>query len=85
MSARGRASDRPLMELSPASDSRRGPTGQLWGWSCVDAHAHAIDPSGEHPVLVHLARCGHQVLRWTILQEVPGGRRCPSCVHGTVR
>ena len=47
----------------------------------MDAHTHAIDPSGEHPALGYLAWCGHRVLRWTILHEGPEGRRCPSCAR----
>jgi hypothetical protein len=55
------------------------------GVSRVDARAHAVDPGGEHPALVYLARCGHRLLRRTTLYEVSPARRCPSCVDGTGR
>lgn len=56
---------------------------QLWGWSQVDGCAHAIDPNAEHPVLVYVARCGHRLLRRSVLCELPGGPRCPVCIEGT--
>lgn len=65
---------------SPVGES--GPVLLLWGWSRVDGRAHAIDPGGEHPALVYLARCGHRLLRRSVLCEVPPGRRCPVCSEG---
>jgi hypothetical protein len=85
MSARGLAVDRPPVELLPTWESRHGPTGQLWGLSRVNGREHEVDPGGEHPALVYLARCGHRLLRRTILREVPPGRRCPACVGGAGR
>ncbi|MBV9164435.1 MAG: hypothetical protein JO309_11660 [Pseudonocardiales bacterium] len=74
---RGRSAKPPALES--------GPVPLLWGWSRVDGRAHAVDPGGEHPALVYLARCGHRLLRRTILREVPSGRRCPACVGGADR
>jgi hypothetical protein len=85
MSTRGLAADPSPVELFPTSESRHGPTGQLWGWSRVDGREHAVDPGGEHPALVYLAQCGHRLLRRTILREVSPGRRCPVCIEGTGR
>jgi len=48
---------KPRVTHPPASDSRRGPTQQLWGLSRVDEREHAVNPGGEHPALVYLARC----------------------------
>lgn len=47
---RGRLAKSPVGEF--------GPVLVLWGWSRVDGRAHAIDPGGEHPVLVYFAQCG---------------------------
>jgi hypothetical protein len=51
----------------------------------VDRREHALDPDADHPALVYFARCGHRLLRRTILREVPLGRRCPACVGGAGR
>ena len=74
---RGRSAKPPVWES--------GPVLLLWGWSRVDGRKHAIDPNAEHPALVYLARCGHRVLRRSVLCDVPGGPRCPSCARGADR
>jgi hypothetical protein len=74
---RGRSAKPPVVESVPVPP--------LWGWSRVDDRAHAVDPGGEHPALVYLARCGHRLLRRTVLREVPEGPRCPSCARGADR
>ncbi|MBV9141868.1 MAG: hypothetical protein JO115_13285 [Pseudonocardiales bacterium] len=61
------------------------PSGALWGLSCVDGHAHAVDPGAEHPEMGYFARCGHRVLRRIALDELPQGSRCPAGVPGSTR
>jgi len=62
-----------------------GPVVLLWGWSRVDGREHAIDPGGEHSVLVYVARCGHRLLRQTAVFDVPQGQCCPGCARGVDR